>query len=237
MEALRRHGTRLGILAVLLAAVALGIGAHRVLDISWSVASLRALVARMGLWGPAGFVLLIGLRTPLLLPSQLVLTAAGLCFGTVQGTVVGALGLLLSASLAFGLARGLGADAVRARVPARLHRVLDGAGSRAGAGLLALGTGYPFGPTTAYHAAAALAGIRYRVFLVAVGMGSAVRAWTFAYFGSSLAEAHWTGVAIATGLIAGAFLPLLHPPVRAWLGAQLGFGPRGAAQGGADIGR
>jgi uncharacterized membrane protein YdjX (TVP38/TMEM64 family) len=237
MDTRRQRRARLGALGILLAAAGLGVAAHHALGISWNVDSLRALVDRMGLWGPAGFVLLIGLRTPLMLPSQLVLTAAGLCFGTVQGTVVGCLGLLLSASLAFGLARGLGAEAVRARVPSRLQRVLDVAGRRTGAGLLALGTGYPFGPTTAYHAAAALTGIRFTVFLGAVGLGAAVRAWTFSYFGSSLAEAHWMGVALATGLIAGALLPLLHPSVRAWASARLGIDPGGEAQGGTGAGR
>lgn len=237
MDARRRRLLRLGIAALVLTGGVLGVLAHRSLGIDWSIGSLQALVTRLGFWAPAAFVLLIGLRTPLLLPSQLVLTASGLCFGTLQGTLVGALGLLVSATLAFGLGRSLGADAAQRWVPARLARALEAAGSRGGVGLLALGTGYPFGPTTAYHAAASLTGMRYRVFLLAVGAGAAVRAWTFSYFGSSLAQAHWTAAAVSAALIAGALLPLLHRGVRSWALDQFALHPRGVSQGGAHAGR
>lgn len=239
--AARPRLSRLGIPALVLAGGLLGIVAHRSLGVDWSPGSLPALVAQLGFWAPAAFVLLIGLRTPLLLPSQLVLTASGLCFGTVLGTLVGTLGLLLSASLAFALGRSVGAEALqrplRHRLQARLERALAAAGSRGGAGLLALATGYPFGPTTAFHAAAPLTGMRFRVFLLAVGTGAAVRAWTFAYFGSSLAHAHWTAAAVSGALLGGALLPFLHPGVRSWAIRTLGPYPEGSSQGVFRVGR
>lgn len=237
----RRRLLCIGIPALVVAGGCLAVLAQRSLGIDWSTASLQALVERLGFWAPAAFVLLIGLRTPLLLPSQLVLTASGLCFGTLQGTLVGALGLLLSASLAFCVGRSVGAEALgrplRQRWRRRLGRALEAAGSRGGVGLLALATGYPFGPTTAYHAAAALTDMRFRVFFLAVALGAAVRAWTFSYFGSSLAQAHWTAAAISGGLIAGALLPLLHPGVRSWALRQFAPHPTGNSQGAVRAGR
>lgn len=237
----RRRLLLIGIPALVLAGGCVAVLARRSLGIDWSPASLQGLAARLGFWAPAAFVLLIGLRTPLLLPSQLVLTASGLCFGTLLGTLVGALGLLVSASLAFCVGRSVGAEALRRplRQPwgSRLGRVLEAATSRGGVGLLALATGYPFGPTTAYHAAAALTDMRFRVFFLAVALGAAVRAWTFAYFGSSLAQAHWTAAAVSGGLIAAALLPLLHPGVRSWALRRLDMDPAGNSQGGVRAGR
>jgi len=212
-------------LLVGVAGVATALWTRRALGVEWSVDSLRDLVSGLGLLGLAAFVLLIGLRTPLLLPSQLVLTAAGACFGVARGTLVGAAGMLLSASIAFALARWLGAEQLARRVPSRLRHSLELAGSRAGAGLLCLATGYPFGPTTLYHATAALTPIRYAWFALAVGSGAAIRAFVFSYFGSSLMGARWLQAGLAGGALLLALLPWLHPGVRRWARRQLELDP------------
>jgi len=210
--------------ALILSAGLLG---RNALGVDWDVASLRELVLRMGPWGPVGFVLLVGFRTFLMLPSQLVLMASGLCFGVVEGTLLGALGLLVSGGWAFSLTRWLGADALRGRLPARVHDALVLADSRGGAALVALGTGYPFGPTTAYHAAAGLTPMRALRFFLALGCGAAVRAGTFAYFGNSVAERSLVHMAVSLGLLAGALLPLAHPAARRWARRQFGLGAAG----------
>jgi uncharacterized membrane protein YdjX (TVP38/TMEM64 family) len=206
-----------------LAALALLLGvawfARTRLGISWDLDALRALVDGLGVWGPAAFVALVTFRTVLFVPSQLALIAGGICFGTTGGTLFGALGLLASGLLVFTLTRWLGADAVRSRVPAAVQRALAAAGSRGGAALVAIGTGYPVGNVTGYHAAAALTPMRFDVFTVAVALGSLGRAWTYAYFGNAILErsgAELVAIAIAVGL-AAALLPLLHPRVRAWV--------------------
>jgi Uncharacterized conserved protein len=201
----------------------LGLLARDALGLAWNVASLRDLVLRMGLWGPAGFVLLVGFRTFLMLPSQLVLTAAGLCFGVLLGTAIGTLGLLVSGGWAFGLARWLGPDTLHGRLPARIHKAVALAGSRGGAALVALGTGYPFGPTTAYHAAAGLTPMRALRFFTALGLGGMVRSGTFAFFGNSVAERSLAHVALSLGILGMALLPLAHPAVRRWVRRQFGM--------------
>ena len=205
-------------MGALLAAAALW--ARSALGIEWSVESVRGLVDRMGIWGPIGFVALVACRTPLLLPSQLVLTVAGLCFGTLQGTVYGALGLLGSGLFAFGVTRWLGADAIRSRVPAGLRRTLEAGGTRAGAAIVSAATAYPVGPVSLIHAAAALTRMSLATFLVAVGLGGLVRSAAYAYFGSSLIEGRWLQAGAAAALLGVSLLPLLHPRVRGWLRRQ-----------------
>jgi len=206
---------------VALAAVAVLLGvaffARTKLGISWDLDGLRAFMEGLGPWGPLAFIGVVTFRTVLLVPSQLALIAGGICFGTTGGTLYGALGLLASGLLVFVLTRWLGADAVRSRVPAAAQRALAAAGSRGGAVLVAIGTGYPVGNVTGYHAAAALTPMRYDVFTLAVAAGSLLRAWTYAFFGNAILERS-TGelVAIAAGVaLAAALLPLLHPRVRA----------------------
>jgi uncharacterized membrane protein YdjX (TVP38/TMEM64 family) len=188
------------------------------LGITWDLDGLRQLVEGLGVWGPAAFVALVTFRTVLFVPSQLALIAGGICFGTTGGTLYGALGLLASGLLVFVLTRWLGADVVRSRVPAAVQRALAAAGSRGGAVLVGIGTGYPVGNVTGYHAAAALTPMRVDVFTLAVALGSLGRAWTYAFFGNAILErstAELVAIAVGVGL-AAALLPLLHPRVRAW---------------------
>lgn len=195
--------------------------ARHALGLEWSVESIRAVVAGFGLWAPLVFVLLMGFRTVIMIPSQLMLVAAGLCFGAAAGTLYGALGMVLSGSVAFAVARFVGRDAVLANVPESMRWAFSAAGSRAGAGIVFVGTGYPVGPVTAFHAGAGLTAMAAPSFLAALAAGSAVRAATYAWFGSALVEGDWRILAAALVLLAAAGLPLYHPRGRAWLKARL----------------
>jgi len=209
---------------LVLLALLLGVAlfARTRLGISWDLDGLRAFVERMGAWGPLAFVAVVAFRIVLFVPSQLALIAGGICFGTTGGTLYGALGLLASGLLVFVMTRWLGADAVRSRVPAAAQRALAAAGSRGGAALVAIGTGYPVGNVTGYHAAAALTPMRLDVFALAVAAGSLLRAWTYAFFGNAILESS-TAELVAIGLgvaLAALLLPLMHPRVRLWAHAR-----------------
>ena len=58
------------------------------LGIEWDPSSVRELVAGLGAWGPVLFVGLLTFRQILLIPSQILLVAGGLCFGIFQGTAL-----------------------------------------------------------------------------------------------------------------------------------------------------
>jgi uncharacterized membrane protein YdjX (TVP38/TMEM64 family) len=152
--------------------------ARGALGIEWSAESVRE--------GPIFFVLLTGFRSFLLVPSQIMLVAAGLCFGAGMGTVYGALGLMVSGCVAFGLARWVGREAVLANVPENMRWAFSAAGSGAGATVVLVGTAYPVGPITAFHAGAGLTAMAIPIFLLALASGSVVRAAVYAYFGSAL---------------------------------------------------
>ncbi len=192
--------------------------ARRELGVQYTAESLRDLVDGFGLWGPALFVVLLGLRPILFIPSQILLIAAGLCFGAAGGTFWGALGVTLSGVLAFSVARWIGRDVVLARIPPTLRGVFDRAGRRSTLALVFFGTAYPFGPVTMYHAGAALAGAPVLGFLVSVAGGSVIRAFTYSYFGSRMADGDLRNLLIAAGAMTVVLLlPIAVPSIRRWL--------------------
>jgi uncharacterized membrane protein YdjX (TVP38/TMEM64 family) len=215
----RRQSSAAVVVALLMGAALL---ARTQLELRWELDALRAFVTGLGFWGPVALVGIIAFRPVLLVPSQLALIAGGICFGTLPGTAYGALGLSASGVMVFGLTRWLGAEAVRTRVPAALQRALAAAGSRWGAVLVAVGNGYPVGTVTAYHAAAALTPMRLAVFTLAVGVGSLLRAWTYAFFGNAMLERSTAELVASAAAVAAAalLLPLLHPRARAFARAR-----------------
>ena len=152
------------------------------------------------------------------MPSALVLIGGGLVFGTIEGTLYGAAGLLLSALAMFVGSRWAGREAVEARVPARLRYLLDVAGSRVGVLFIALGTAYPLSPITSYHLLAGVTGMALPVFAAAAAIGSLGRAALYTFFGSSLIDAEPGQLLLASGIFVLALLvPLAFPAPRAWL--------------------
>jgi uncharacterized membrane protein YdjX (TVP38/TMEM64 family) len=199
--------------------------ARSALGLEWSAESLREVVARRGAWGPLVFVLLVALRPLLFIPSQILLVAGGLCFGATAGALYGAAGIALCGVGVFSLARWAGRDAVLANVPPSLRWAFDAASSRAGALVLFLGTAWPVGPISAFHAGAGLTRMTVPVFLGCLSAGALLRGTIYAFFGSSLAEAEAWEMLLAGALLVGAAaLPLVHPRSRAWLRARLGVG-------------
>lgn len=229
----------LGGIVVLGALVLLVLGMRalrQALGIEWSPESVREAIEGLGVWGPLALVLLLSTRTFLLIPSQVLLVAGGLCFGTWGGMLYGALGVTGSGLLIFGLTRWAGRDALLQRVPPRMRALLDAAGGRMGAAVVFLGTAYPVGPINAYPVGAALTGLRLPFFGVALGGGAAIRALTYAWFGSRLVEGGLLDLALAVCVLAAAIaLPLLVPRVRRRVWTEL----RGDAlsQSGGDSGR
>lgn len=220
-SATKRHGRRAAavVTAVGLAALS-GFFVRESLQIDWNAESVRTLVEHAGMWGPAVFLVLMTFRFAVLIPSPILLTAAGICFGVVAGTVYGGLGLLASALLKFAIAKLLGRERLLERLPQATRRRLAVANSGLGVGFVGIASGYPVGPAGVVHVGAILSGMRVLPFTLAVGVGSVVRAGTFSYFGNAITEGE--GLLPAAGvLIVVALLPLLVPRWRAWVAAQL----------------
>ena len=190
--------------------------------LEWSAASLRALVERAGIWGPILFIAMISLRPVLVIPSQLFLISAGICFGALAGALYAAIGITLGGVLAYAVTRWVGRDVVMERMPPGIRSTLEGGGRAATLAVLFFGSAYPIGPILWLCVGAALAGIALPPFVAALFAGGFIRAATYAYFGSSLVDAELHEVVLG-GLAIGivALLPLLHPRVRAWLGRLL----------------
>ncbi len=198
-------------------------------ELDWSAESVRGFVDGLGIWGPIGMVLIVTFRIPLLMTSQIVLTAAGACFGLAEGAVYGAIGTWLTGLVVFAIVRWLYPEAAARRVPPNLRRTLALGGTRLGAALMALGTALPVGPTTLYHAAAALTPMGFPTFAVALAVGVIPRSLAYAALGSELIEGDFGNVAWLGALIFAPLLLLLHPGLRSWVRFQ--FDPKAAPKG------
>ena len=210
---MQQRSIRLGVLALVAGLLVLGAVLRNALGLEFDPEGLRQRVEELGAFGPVLFVALLSLRFVFLIPSAVMLTVGGACFGVVLGTLYGAIGLTLMGLFQFALVQLAGAEALRARVPERLQGALRMARSGLGAGTLALVAAYPVGPLTPVQLAAALAGMPFVVYLASVTAGSTLRAGLFAWFGSALLEGE--GVLVAGALLGGVLLvPLLHPRAR-----------------------
>ncbi len=210
-----KAGMLLGLSAIVLAGM---VALRDLLGVEFDPEALRDTVNDLGMWAPLGMVVITTFRLPLGLPSQVVLIAGGLCFGTLAGTFYGAVGLTCSGAILFAIARVVGRDEIARRIPERLRPALDAANSNIGAVFLGVGTGYPLGPISASLSLAGATGMPFPKFLIALSMGASIRAGTYTYLGSSLLAGDMESILIASGvLVLSAVLPLLFPKPRAWV--------------------
>lgn len=207
-----------------LAIVAAVLYARSVLELEWSLDSIREAVEGMGVWGPVAFIAMVSFRHFLLLPHMVVLVAGGLVFGTVGGAVYGAIGIWNAAMGVFLLTRWFGADSLRTRLSPGMQRVLDRASSRGGLGTLAFLNAYPFLTITIFHAAAGLTTMSAFTFAVAVALTSPIRTFTYAYFGSAIMDGSWQHIAGATAIAGLLLAPLLIPRVRERIREEFALG-------------
>ncbi|MET9630270.1 TVP38/TMEM64 family protein, partial [Lentzea sp. NPDC006480] len=88
-------------------------------------AQLRERVSQAGTLAPAAFLTLCALGTAIFFPKPVLATAAGLLFGVAWGSALAIAGFTAGAMIAFGIARGLGREAVRNWLGERLHTIED----------------------------------------------------------------------------------------------------------------
>jgi uncharacterized membrane protein YdjX (TVP38/TMEM64 family) len=204
-----------------LALVGLSIIIRGQLNIEWSVASLRAFVNQLGAWGPIAFIGILAFRFLFLVPTSLLLLAAGLLFGAVFGTLYAGIGLFLSGMVKYAIALTVGRDALLKQLP---DKVRDWVASLASRNLSAWAlTGlcaYPFMPKHAFQIAAILSGMRISIYALAVLAGGFIQAAMFAFIGEAIFTE--SGLITATAvMLAALLLPLCVPSWRRWLVASM----------------
>jgi uncharacterized membrane protein YdjX (TVP38/TMEM64 family) len=111
------------VLLVVLAGAVVWLAIHR--EVLQS-AALEGELARFGLWSPILFVLVYSLATVLLVPGSILTVVGGALFGPLRGTLWNLSGATLGATLAFVIARYLGADWVTRSASERLARLIRG---------------------------------------------------------------------------------------------------------------
>jgi uncharacterized membrane protein YdjX (TVP38/TMEM64 family) len=163
--------------------------------------TLHAWLAEVGPAAPLLFMAIVALRPLLLLPSWVVLVAAGILFGTVGGILLGTVGGTLGALLAFLLGRTLGREAVERRLSGAVAR-LDAYMGRHGPVWLAGFTALPVTPLTPTYYAAGLTSMRTFAFALGAAAGLVPRSALYAFFGESLIAADVKGIAIAAVALA-----------------------------------
>lgn len=169
--------------------------------------TLQALVARVGIWGPA---LIIGLMTLAVvaspLPSAPDAKATGAAYGHLWGTALVVLGAELGALIAFGLARAIGRDALRRLFGERVDAGLLGSQNVLMATVFASRL-MPFVSFDMISYAAGLSCLRAWRFALATLAGIVPASFLLAHFGGEvisgdLGRATWAvlGIGLVTGL-------------------------------------
>jgi uncharacterized membrane protein YdjX (TVP38/TMEM64 family) len=91
-------------------------------EVALDPGALRGHIQALGWLAPAAFGAAAALRPFLAAPSWVVMSAGGLLFGVAGGMLWGLIGFTAGAFLTFGIARGLGRDALEGRLQGRLAR-------------------------------------------------------------------------------------------------------------------
>lgn len=131
---------------------------------------LRAGLAGLGWWAPAGFVVAYGLVSLSPLPKTVFTLAAGALFGVAGGVVAVVAGATLGAVAAFGLGRLLGRDTVRWLAGGRID-ALDAMLRRQGVRAILLARLIPVVPFTAVNYVAGCTSVRLRDFVAGTLIG------------------------------------------------------------------
>ncbi len=205
------------LLILVLALVTLSVFIRGRLDLDWNVASLRGFVQSLGIWGPAAYIGILTFRFVFLIPTELLLVAAGILFGPVHGTIYAGLGMFFSGLVKYIAVVMIGRDALLNQLPDRLrHWVRSMAEKRMSAWALMGVCAYPFFPKHVFQFAALLSGMSLMVYVVSVLVGSTVRAALFA----TLGEAIFTGrglILVTLILIVMIALPMTIRSWRRWV--------------------
>jgi uncharacterized membrane protein YdjX (TVP38/TMEM64 family) len=163
-----------------------------------SLAAVADYLRGFGVWAPLASLLLMAAQSVAApLPGSLIASANGAVFGIWVGTLLSWLGGLLGGSLAFGIARWLGRDAVQRLVGrTRLAGMAD-LGQRDGFWTVLVARLIPLISFDLVSYLAGLSALRYRHFLLATAIGMLPGTFAWTALGHDLARAETTAWRIA----------------------------------------
>jgi uncharacterized membrane protein YdjX (TVP38/TMEM64 family) len=222
----------------LLAAVAAAIALRDRFD----AAALETWVSSAGAAGPLLFMALYALATVLFLPGSVITLAGGALFGPVWGTLWNLTGATIGASLAFLIARYLGADWVARRAGPRLQSLNEGV-SAEGWRFVAFVRLVPLFPFNLLNYALGLTRIPFPAYVLASWLFMLPGAFAYTWLGFAGREALAGGegmirnILIALALLAAVgFIPRLVKRLRAKPAVTLDIPGLNARLGGEDRG-
>jgi len=150
--------------------------------------ALRQALADLGVWAPVGFIALNVGYNLLTLPAAAMTLLAGLLFGPLWGCVFNVIGATLGAAIAFSIARGLGREAIEARLGGRLRDLDAKLRARGFLSMLILRM-VPILPFNFVSYGAGVTGVRFGSFVAATALGITPLVALYAFFGSAAGKA------------------------------------------------
>lgn len=141
------------------------------IDLNGSVEDTVTRIRSWGVWGVAGSIALMVVHSFLPFPAEVIAVANGMVYGSLWGSVITWIGAMLGATMAYGLARWLGRPfLLRMLSPHEMRKLESWSDARGGLTLLG-GRLIPLVAFNLLNYGAALAGISWRTFLWATGIG------------------------------------------------------------------
>lgn len=136
---------------------------------------------------PVVFVAVCALGTAVFFPKPVLATAAGLLFGVAWGSVLAIAGFTAGAMIAFGIARGLGRNAVKGWLGERLH-TLEEVFARRGVEATLVVRLLPVLPFTLANYGAGVTSVRARDFALGTALGLVPSTVLAAVLGDALSD-------------------------------------------------
>lgn len=171
-----------------------------------SAGALQELLAGLGPWAPAGYVLLFTLLPAAFFPVAVLALAGGVLFGLVWGSVYTFLGAMLNCTLMFLLSRRLGRERaeryIRQKLPPVWQTRLRRADGRQGFWLLVVLRLIPAVPYNLINYAFGLTGMGLLPYLLASAIGIIPGTLVFINIGDKALDLTAPGFWIAVGLLA-----------------------------------
>lgn len=190
-------------------------------DIEWTISSVQNFVDSLGAWGPIAFIGILTFRFLFLIPTELLLLAAGLVFGPGEGTLYAGLGITGSGLLKYAFVSVVGSDVLLNQLPKTVQQWMVSISTKK-MSVWALGgvCAYPFLPKHIFQFGAILSGMSLAPYIAAIMTGGFIRAAIFTNIGEAISGGA-SLVAASIILLVCLALPISVPPWRRWMLAPL----------------